>query len=96
MTVKSWSTKLYLGITSGALVMWVFGVSGQTILAFAAVGLMVAMHVGGHPGGSHGGRADHHDADVQAGHSGRASSASSTGARPTDTDTRSGRRGGCH
>jgi hypothetical protein len=101
MTVKSWPTKLYLGIAVVALAMWIVGVSGRTILSLAAVGFMVAMHAGGHGGhggGSRGGRADHDHAAGHAGHTGRASSASSTGApaTDTDTDTRSEPRGGCH
>ena len=54
MTLKSLSTKLYLGIALVALVMWMFGVSGRTILSLAAVGFKVAMHASGH--GGHGPR----------------------------------------
>lgn len=61
MSLKSLSTKLYLGIAVAALVAWVAGVPGRTILSLAAVGFMLAMHAGGHGGhggGSHAGRGD--------------------------------------
>lgn len=104
MTLKSLSTKLYLGIAVAALVMWVAGVPGRTILTLAAVGFMVAMHAGGHGGhgghggGSHDGHADRDDADAHAGHTGRTSAASPTGAlvAKTDTGTRPQPRSGCH
>lgn len=46
MSLKSLSRKLYLGIAVAALVMWVAGVSGGTILTLAAIGVMVAVHAG--------------------------------------------------
>jgi len=108
MTLKSLSTKVYLGLAVAALVMWIAGVSGRTILTLAAVGFMVAVHAGGHGGhggGSHGGRgggpqgghADRDEADVHTVHTGRAS-AESTGApdTTTNTGTRPAPRSGCH
>jgi hypothetical protein len=97
MTLKSLSTKLYLGIAIAALVMWIGGVPGRTILSLAAVGFMIAMHAGGH--GGHDGQADRHDGAAHAGHTGRATSASSSDAPAADaaTGTRSGSgSGGCH
>lgn len=63
MTLTSLSTKLYLGITVAALVAWVAGVPGRTILSLAAVGLMIAMHAGGHGHGHGGGGGGHEDRD---------------------------------
>ena len=96
MTLKSLSTKLYLGIAVAALAMWIAGVSGRTILSLAAVGFMVAMHAGGH--GGHGGHSGRDDADAHAVHGGRAPSASSTGMPVANSDTgaRPGPSGGCH
>jgi hypothetical protein len=97
MTLKSLSTKLYLGIAIAALVMWIGGVPGRTILSLAAVGFMIAMHAGGH--GGHGGQADRHDGAAHAGRTGRAASASSSDAPVADaaTGTRPGSgSGGCH
>lgn len=55
MSLKSLSAKLYLGIGVVAVVLWVFGVPGRTILSFALVASMVAMHAGGHGhSGGHG------------------------------------------
>jgi len=99
--VKSKSTKWYLGIAVAALVMWVAGVSGGTILTLAAVGFMVAMHAGGHGGhggGSHDASADHKGAELHSGHAGHGSAGSSIEApvRNTATDTDPKPRGGCH
>jgi hypothetical protein len=103
MTLKSLSTKLFLGIAIAALVMWIGGVPGRTILSLAAVGFMIAMHAGGRGGhgghGGHGGQADRHDGAAHAGHAGRATSASSSDAPAADaaTGTRSGSgSGACH
>lgn len=102
--LKSKSMKWYLGIAVAAVVMWVAGVSGGTILTLAAVGFMVAMHAGGHGGhGGHGGRshdasADDKGADLHSGHAGHGSAGSSIEApvRKTATDTDPKPRGGCH
>ena len=100
MSLRSVSAKLYLAIAVMALVMWFVGVAGGTILTLAAIGFMVAMHAGGHSG--HGGRpheadAHRHDANLPAGHNGRASDASSTGASTANTETavQHKPRGGC-
>ncbi len=100
MSLKSLSTKLYLGIAAAALVMWIAGVPGRTILSLGAVGFMIAMHAGGHGGhGGHGGREDRDDGPVHAGHTGPAPSASSPDALVADstkgTRPGSGSRG-CH
>src|SRR5680860_18685 len=94
--LKSKSTKWYLGIAVAALVMWVAGVSGGTILTLAAVGFMVAMHAGGHGGGSHDASADHKGAELHSGHAGHGSAGSSIEApvRNTATDTDPKPRGG--
>jgi hypothetical protein len=58
MSLKSLSMKLYLGIAVAALVAWVAGVPGRTIVSLAAVGFMLAMHAGGHGGHGDGPHAD--------------------------------------
>lgn len=83
MTLKSLSTKLYLGIAVAALIAWAVGVPGRTILSFAAVAFMLAMHAGGHGGhggGPHGGHGDRGQADPHAGHTGSAGVATSSDA----------------
>lgn len=98
MSLKSLSTKFYLGIAAAALVMWIAGVPGRTILSLGAVGFMIAMHAGGH--GGHGGRENRDGGPFHAGHTGPAPSASSPDAPVTDSNKgtrprRSG-SGGCH
>lgn len=56
MSLKSRSSKLYLGIGGLALAMWMLGVSGGTILTVVLIAFMLTMHLGGHGGhGGHGG-----------------------------------------
>lgn len=101
MSLKSLSTKLYLGIAVAALVMWVAGVSGGTILTLAAIGFMVAMHAGGHGshgGGAHSGHAQRDDVDHPAEHTRHSSAPSSTDASAANKGTGVPHkpRGGCH
>ncbi len=60
MSLKSRSSKLYFAIAALALVLWMFGVSGGTILTVVLVASMLAMHAGGHGGhGGHGSSTTH-------------------------------------
>lgn len=84
MSLKSLSMKLYLGIAVAALVAWVAGVPGRTIVSLVAVGFMLAMHAGGHGGhgghggGPHAGRGDHGAGTSRPGHTGAATPVAST------------------
>lgn len=94
MNLRGLSTKLFLGVAAAAVVMWVAGVSGQTILSLAAFGLMVAMHAGGH--GGHGARSGRAGSSA---HADGASPTSSPGAPVSDPATGARPRagsGGCH
>ena len=53
MSLKSRKSKLYLAIAALGLVLWMFGVSGGTILTVVLIAFMFTMHAGGH--GGHGG-----------------------------------------
>lgn len=96
MTMKSWSSKLFLGIAAAAVVMWVAGVPGRTILSVAAVGLMLTMHAGDH--GGHGGHDDHSEVPGRPARTEQWSSVSPPGAADSDpaTGTRRGPGSGCH
>lgn len=81
MSLKSLSMKLNLGIAVAALVAWVAGVPGRTIVSLVAVGFMLAMHAGGHGGhggGPHAGRGDHGAGTSRPGHTGAATPVAST------------------
>lgn len=107
MTLKSLSTKLYLGIAAAALIAWAVGVPGRTIVSFAAVAFMLAMHAGGHgghgggPNGGDGGRgqADPHAGHTKAGatgHTGHTGAESPKVAADEVRTSRTGSGGGCH
>jgi len=65
VSLKSLSSKLYFAIAALALVLWMFGVSGGTILTVVLVASMLAMHAGGH--GGHGSSTPHAGAGAEAG-----------------------------
>lgn len=97
MALKSLSTKLFVAIAAAALLMWVAGVPGRSILSVAAVGLMIAMHAGGH--GHHGSRpGEPAERGHDAAHAGAApSSPSASEDTPAAADRTHGPgRGGCH
>lgn len=88
MTLKSLSTKLYLGMAVAALAAWAVGVPGRTVLTFAAVGFMIAMHAGGHHshgGGAHGGHGGRGVGDSRLGRSGGDTPGTSTEEAGQDT-----------
>ena len=91
MTLKSLSTKLYLAIAAAALAAWALGIPGRTVVSFAAVALMIAMHADGHGGnGGHG---------MHSGSRKRASSREGYARGAEDLPVGSGdsaRGGGCH
>jgi len=100
MSLKSLSVKLYLGVAVLAGVLWVAGVSGQTIMSLALVGLLLAMHAGGH--GGHGG---HSSRDAQsaergstghAGHDHRAGLAGAPDGAAAVDEAQPPTRSGCH
>jgi len=62
VSLKSRSSKLYFAIAALALVLWMFGVSGGTILTVVLIASMLAMHAGGH--GGHGSSTPHTGAEA--------------------------------
>ena len=97
MSFKSLSVKLYLGVVVLAGVLWLAGVSGQTIVSLALVGLMLAMHAGGHGGhGGHGSRDARSAETGHAGHGTRAGSAEALDRNPAGDKAQPPTRSGCH
>lgn len=50
VSLTSLSSKLYLAIAVLALGLWIFGVSGGTIVTVVLAAFMMTMHAGGHGG----------------------------------------------